>query len=166
MALVLPDWYEPAFVNGENLFIDMFSDLLPDALCGCWAPDDWADAAVIQPTLWFFRVPGGRVDWDSRKDEFELQVMAVTESRNDSWLLMDFVRTMLLPMQGDVYKMADGYKAQIHKVTEVSGPQLLTPNQRIDTRVVTANFRVAVSMKSANNYKQKLYQLWQQLRGN
>ncbi|QXO14253.1 tail terminator [Mycobacterium phage Chaser] len=166
MTVVLPDWYEEAFVNVENLFIDMFTDLLPDYESGCWAPDDWlADEIEVKPTIWFFRLPGGRVDWDGRKDECQLQVMVVTGSRDDSWRLMDFVRAMLLPMQGDKYKMADGYTAQIRCAGEVAGPQLLTPGQRIDTRVVTATFKVSVSMKSAKNYKQKLYELWQALRG-
>lgn len=165
MALVLPDWYEPAFVNVENLFIDMFTDLLPGTLSGCWAPDDWIDGEVPEPMLWFFRVSGGRVDWSARKDECELQIMAVTPSRDESWELMNFVRAMLLPMQGDKYKMVDGYTAQIHSVNEIAGPQLLTPGQRIDTRVVSATFRVSVSVKSAKNYKQKLYELWQALRG-
>ncbi|OYN81776.1 hypothetical protein [Mycolicibacterium sphagni] len=166
MALVLPDWYEDSFVNVENLLIDLFGDLLPDCETGCWAPDDWLDNKLpVKPVIWFFRLPGGRVDWSGRKDECQVQVMVVTGSRDDSWRLMDFVRSMLLPMQGDKYKMADGYTAHIHKADEVAGPQLLTPGQRIDTRVVTATFQVSVSMKSAKNYKQKLYELWQRLRG-
>lgn len=166
-SLVLPDWYEPNFINIENLLIDMFTDLLPGVESGCWAPDDWLsdEDADVRPTLWFFRVSGGRSDWDKRRDECELQVMAVTGSRDDSWKLMDFVRSMLLPLQGDQYKMVDGYTAQIHGVSEITGPQLLTPGQRIDTRVVSANFRVSVSMKSAKNYKQKIYELWRSLRG-
>lgn len=166
MALVLPDWYQESFVNVENLFIDIFTDLLPDYESGCWTPDDWLGEQIDpEPTIWFFRLPGGRVDWHARKDECQLQVMVVTGSRDDSWRLMDFVRSILLPMQGDKYKMSDGYTAQVHSAVEVAGPQLLTPGQRVDTRVVTATFQVSVSMKSAKNYKQFLYELWQRLRG-
>ncbi|WZB38300.1 tail terminator [Mycobacterium phage Bazzle] len=165
MSLVLPDWYEDNFVNIENLFIDIFTKLLPSYESGCWLPDDWLDNADPDPTLWFFRMPGGQVNWDARKDECQLQVMAVTGSRDDSWRLMNFVRSILLPMQGDKFKMADGYTAQIRCDKEVAGPQLLTPNQRIDNRVVTATFQVSVSMKTAKNYKQFLYALWHGVTG-
>lgn len=164
--LVFPSWYEEPFVNVENLLIDMFTDLLPNYECGCWTPDDWLEAGnPVKPTIWFFRVPGGRVDWAGRKDECQVQVLVATDNRDDSWRLMNFVRAMLLPMQGDKYKMVDGSMAQIHRVEEVVGPQLLTPGQRVDTRVVAANFQISVSMKSAKNFKQHLYALWQSLRG-
>lgn len=164
--LTLPGWYEEPFVNVENLLIDIFSDLLPDYDVGCWAMDDWLTGGnPVSPTVWFFRVPGGRVDWSARKDECQVQVLVATGSRDDSWRLMNFVRAILLPMQGDKYKMTDGYTAQIHRAEEVVGPQLLTPGQRVDTRVVTANFQISVSMKSAKSFKQHLYALWQGLRG-
>jgi hypothetical protein len=157
MALELPDWYEDNFVNIENLFIDIFTKLLPGVESGCWAPDDWIENPNPDPTIWFFRLPGGQVDWSGRKDECQLQVMCVTGNRDDSWRLMNFVRGILLPMQGDKFKMADGYTAQIRCDKEVAGPQLLTPGQRIDNRVVNAVFQVSVSMKTARNYKEQLY---------
>ncbi|QGJ92418.1 tail terminator [Mycobacterium phage Wyatt2] len=160
MALVLPEWYEETFVNIENLFIDIFSKLLPNYESGCWLPDDWLDDADPTPTLWFFRMPGGQVDWDRRKDECQLQVMVVTGSRDDSWDLMNFVRSILLPIQGDKFKMADGYTAQIHSAREAAGPVLMTPNQRIDNRVITATFQVSVSMKTAKSFKQFIYELF------
>ncbi|ALA06529.1 tail terminator [Mycobacterium phage Nicholas] len=157
MALELPDWYEDPFVNVENLFIDIFSALLPGVITGCWAPDDWLEQATPDPTLWFFRLPGGQVDFQGRKDECQLQATIVTGNRDDSWALMNFVRAMLLPLQGDKFKMADGYTAQIRCAGEISGPQLLTPGQRIDNRVINAVFKVSVNLKTAKDYKQYFY---------
>ena len=157
MTVTLPSWYEGNFVNVENLFIDMFGNVFPEFETGCWAPDDWLDDQLPpEPMIWFFRLPGGRVDWQARKDECQVQVMVVTGSRDDSWAVMDVIRSVLLPMQGDKVKMADGYMAQIQCASEVAGPQLLTPGQAIDTRVVSATFRVSVSMKTAKHYRDAL----------
>lgn len=155
MAVVLPSWYQEMFVNAENLMIDLFTKVLPGVESGCWCPDDWLEQQVIpDPMIWFFRMPGGHVDWQARRDECFMQTMVVTNSRDDSWRVMDVVRGVLLPWQGEKFMMADGYTAQIHSADEVAGPQLLTPGQQIDTRVVTATFKVSVGMKTAKNFKQ------------
>lgn len=158
MTVALPDWYDEAFVNVENLLIDLFSKLLPGVESGCWCPDDWLDSdqTAPEPMLWFFRMPGGDVDWQRRTDECFMQVMVVTGSRDDSWRVMNFVRAVLLPWQGEKFRMDDGYTAQIHGADEVSGPQLLTPGQQIDTRVVTATFKISVGLKSAKHFKQNI----------
>lgn len=155
MSVVLPAWYEDTFVNVENLLIDLFTKVFPDVESGCWCPDDWLDKQVEpDPMIWFFRMPGGSVDWQRRTDECFMQVMVVTGSRDDSWAVMNVIRAVLLHWQGEKFQMADGYTAQIHTADEVSGPQLLTPGQQIDTRVVTATFKISVGMKTAKNFKQ------------
>lgn len=157
MAIELPEWLEENFVNVENLMIDLFTKVFPKYTSGCWTPDDWFNKEVEpDPLLLFFRLPGGRVDWEQRKDQCFIQTMIVTDTRDDSWALMNGVRSILLPMSGEKVKMSDGYTAQIHGAKEVAGPQLLTPGQQIDTRVVTAVFEMSVSMKTAKNYKQFL----------
>lgn len=154
--LTLPEWYTPTFVNVENLCIDMFGAVLPGVECGCWTPDDWLENDNPAPALWFFRVPGGHVDFDRNADESVVQVMAVTPSRDESCALMDFVRAMLLPLQGFKFTMADGFTAQIHSVDEVTGPQMLTPAQQIDTRVVSASFKLRVGLRSRERYLDRL----------
>lgn len=161
MSVELPSWYEDNFVNIENLFIEMFDRVFPGFETGCWAPDDWLDDQLpAAPTIWVFRLPGGKVDWQARKDQCQLQVMVVTPSRDDSWRVMDVVRSVLLPMSGDKFTMDDGYTAQVQCAGEVAGPQLLTPGQAIDTRIVSATFSVSVSMKTAKNYKDSLSALF------
>ncbi|MCX2714964.1 hypothetical protein [Mycolicibacterium sp. J2] len=154
--LELPDWYTPNFVNIENLLIDVFSKVAPAVESGCWTPDDWLEDDSPGPALWFFRVPGGHVDYQQNYDEAVVLVMAVTPSRDDSWTLMSLVRSILLPMQGTKFQMADGFTAQVHSAEEVAGPQLLTPGQQIDTRVVSAHFKVRVGLRSRERYLDQL----------
>lgn len=149
--IALPEWYQNNFVNVENLMIDLFGKVFPTIECGCWTPDDWLERTP-DPALWFFRVPGGHVDYQASYDEGLIQVMAVAPSRDESWSLMSVVRAVLLPMQGFKFAMADGYTAQIHSVEEISGPQMLTPEQQIDTRVVSALFKVRVGLRSRERY--------------
>ena len=156
MSLDLPDWYQHNFVDLERLCIDMFGKLVPAVECGCWTPDDWLEDANPDPALWFFRVPGGHVDYERNYDEAPILVMAVTPSRDDSWALMSLVRSVLLPMQGFKFTMADGYTAQIHSADEVAGPQVLTPAQQIDTRVVSATFNIRVGLRSRERYHDRL----------
>lgn len=148
----LPDWYKDNFVNLENLMIDIFAKVTPGVESGCWTPDDWLTDEDPAPALWFFRLPGGRVDYDKGYDEGLVQVLAVSPSRDDSWALMSLVRSVLLPMQGFKFRMADGFTAQVHSAEEVGGPQMLTPEQQIDTRVVSAAFRVRVGLRSRERY--------------
>lgn len=155
MAIVLPQWFQHNFVNVENLMIDIFTKVLPDVESGCWTPDGWLDEQLpneVDPMLWFVRLPGGFVDWDRHRDQSLVQVSAVTGSRDDSWDVMSVVRSVLLPMQGFKFTMADGFTAQIHCAGEKSGPNLLTPGQQLDTRVVTAVFDVGVGLRYRNNY--------------
>jgi hypothetical protein len=156
-VIALPDWYQDNFVNLENLCIDVFSKVLPDIESGCWTPNDWLDNQTPpDPQLWFFRLPGGRVDYDKNYDEGLIQAMAVSPSRDDSWRIMSVVRAVLLPMQGYKFTMADGFTAQIHSAEEVGGPQMVTPAQQIDTRVVSAVFKVRVGLRSRERYLDRI----------
>lgn len=152
--IALPSWYQRNFVNLENLMIDLFGKVFPSIQCGCWVPDEWFNEQMPpDPMLWFFRVPGGRVDYQQNYDEGLVQVSAVTVSRDDSWSVMSVVRAVLLPMQGDKFTMSDGFTAQVHGVEEVAGPQLLTPGQQIDTRIVSGTFKVRVGLRSRQRYR-------------
>lgn len=149
---MIPEWFQGNFVNVENLMIDLFGKVLPAVESACWTPDDWLNKDIPDPLLLFVRVPGGRVDYDKNYDEAFVQVSAVTASRDDSWQVMSVVRAVLLPMQGSKVTMGDGYTAQIHSAEEVAGPQLLTPGQQLDTRVVSEMFKVRVSLRSRQRY--------------
>lgn len=159
MSLELPDWYEDNFVDVESMLIDLFSRLVPTLNVGCWEADDWLDDPNPEPELLFFRLPGARVDYDRNSDLCHVQVVAVTPSRDDSWRLIDFVRAIVLPMQGFRIRMENGYTAQVWCTEDIAGPQLLTPEQQIDNRVVTAVFSFRVGLRSRKRYDQIIAEL-------
>lgn len=150
MTLV-PDWFEDNFVNVEDVLIDLFTVLLTEVDVGCWYADDWLDEAEPDPQLLFYRLPGARVNYDSNSDVCNVQVIAVSGSRDTSWTLMSFVRAILLPMQGFRAKFED-YTAQIWCSDDVAGPEMLTPGQQIDTRVVSSVLSVRVGLNSRKRY--------------
>jgi hypothetical protein len=154
VTLELPEWFDNNFVDIEEMLIDFFAGLLPDVNIGCWTADDWLDDPEPEPELLFFRLPGTRVDYDRNSDTAYIQVVAVTSSRDDSWRLMNFVRAIVLPMQGFPIPMEDGFTAKVWSTDDVSGPQLLSPGQEIDSRVVSAVFAVRVGLRSRKRYDQ------------
>ena len=154
MTLVLPEGFEDNFVDVESLLIDLFTRILPDVDVGCWYADDWLDDPAPDPQLLFFRLPGSRVDYDRNSDVCNVQAVAVTASRDDSWRLMNLVRAVILPMQGYRVAMEDGFTAQVWSTEDISGPQLLTPGQEIDNRVVTSVFAMRVGLRSRKRYDQ------------
>ncbi len=158
-SIEFPDWYEDTFVDVESMLIDLFSRLLPGVECGCWSADDWLDEPEPHPQLLFFRLPGVRVDYDRFSDVCHVQVAAISPSRDDSWRLIDFVRSVILPMQGFRIEMADGFTATVWVSDDVSGPELLTPEQQIDNRVVTAVFYLRVGLRSRKRYDRFISEL-------
>lgn len=159
MTLVLPEWFEDNFVDVESMMIDLFARIIPDVEVGCWYADDWLDDATPDPQLLFFRLPGSRVDYDKNSDICNVQAVALTPSRDDSWRLMNLVRAVILPMQGFRVPMEDGYTAAIWCTEDIAGPQLLTPGQQIDTRVVTSVFSLRVGLRSRKRYDQIIAEL-------
>lgn len=154
MSVVLPEWFEDNFVDVESMLIDLFARILPDVNVGCWVADDWLDDPNPEPELLFFRLPGARVDYDRNSDICHVQVVAVSPSRDDSWRLMNLVRAIILPMQGFRIPMEDGFQAQVWYGEDIAGPQLLTPEQQIDNRVVSSVFSLRVGLRSRKRYDQ------------
>lgn len=159
MTLTLPAWFEDNFVDVESMLIDLFSRIVPDVEVGCWSADDWLDDPTPDPTLLFFRLPGARVDYDKNSDICHVQAVALTPSRDDSWRLISLVRAVILPMQGFRIRMEDGHTAQVWCSEDIAGPQLLTPEQQIDTRVVTSVFSLRVGLRSRKRYDQIIAEL-------
>lgn len=154
VTLVLPEWFEDNFVDVESMLIDLFARVVPDVFVGCWDADDWLDDPDPDPQLLFFRLPGSRVDYDRNSDVCDVQAVAITSSRDDSWRLMNLVRAIILPMQGFRIPMSDGFSAQVWSSSDVAGPQLLSPGQQIDTRVVSSVFSLRVGLRSRTRYGQ------------
>lgn len=154
MSLVLPEWFENNFVDVESMLISLFERIVPNVNVGCWFADDWLDDPTPEPELLFFRLPGARVDYEKNSDICHVQVVAVTDSRDDSWRLMNLVRAVMLPMQGFKIPMEDGFQASVWCTDDIAGPQMLTPGQQIDNRVVSSVFSLRVGMRSRKRYDQ------------
>ena len=161
MSLELPEWFEDNFVDVESMLIDLFGRIVPDIDVGCWYADDWLDDPEPRTQLLFFRLPGAPVDYDRNSDICHVQVVAVTPSRDDSWRLMNLVRAVLLPMQGFRIPLEDGSKAQVWCTADVAGPELLTPGQQLDNRVVVAMFSLRVGLRSRKRYDQIIADLFE-----
>lgn len=162
----LPDWWEDNYVDQERLLIGLFEQLLPEVECGRWQPDDYLDQESGQPVdietprLWFWRQPGGVEDYQRGHDTGVIEVTAVSGHPDYSNRLQDFVRTILLPMEGQKVKMEDGYVATIQCVNGLTGgPQMSTPGQRIDERISTCLYTVTVGLRSRKRYSDKLREL-------
>lgn len=149
---VVPDWFEHNFVNMEDMLIALFTPILPGVECGVWTPDHWLDQAIADPLLSFIRLPGGVVDYDKQEDEALVQVIAVTDDRDESIEVISLVRSVLLPMRSFKVPMTDGFTATIRGVTESGGPSMMIPAQQIDTRVVPVTFKVCVGLRSRKRY--------------
>lgn len=151
---LIPDWFQDNFVDVEQLIIDMYAKILPAFEGGRWTPDSWLDQIDPDPMLTVIRLPGGYTDWDKGYDECLVQISIVTGNPDSSKKAMDVVRATLLPIQGFKFMMADGFTALIHKAAPAAGPQMLTAQQQLDTRVVNASFMVRVGLKSRIRYEQ------------
>lgn len=151
---MIPAWGKENFVDVEQLMVDLFGKVFTGAeeTLGVWAPDDWLDQSDPGPLTLFFRLPGGQVDYHKGYDECLLQASVTTGSRAESISRMSLIRAVLLPMSGFKFTMDDGYTALIRSVAEVSGPQMLTPEQQFDLRVVPATFRICVGLKDRTDY--------------
>lgn len=149
----IPDWYEDNFYDVEQIMVDLFTKVFGPEMIGVWEPDDWTDEANPEPLTTFIRLPGGHVSWDEGYDECFIQATVFTLDRNESIKRMGVIRSILLPMSGTKVKMADGNTAQIRETEEIAGPQMLTADQAIDTRVIPATFRVCVGLKSRKTYE-------------
>ncbi|OMC55373.1 hypothetical protein A5747_13350 [Mycobacterium sp. IS-836] len=152
--MIIPDWFKDNFVDIEQLMIDLFGKVFPGTKMGIWEDDDWLDQSDPEPLLTFIRLPGGHVDYEKNYDECLIQATVITTDRTLSNKAMSVIRAVLLPIEGLKFKMNDGYTAQIHCAEEVSGPELLTHEQQIDTRVVPATFRIRVGLRNRTRYDQ------------
>ncbi|WP_042789066.1 hypothetical protein [Mycobacteroides abscessus] len=161
----LPDWWEDNYVDQERLLIGLFEQLLPDVTCGRWKSDDYLDEQgrpvdIAVPELWFWRQPGGVEDYQRGHDIGVIEVTAVSGHPDYSNRLQDFVRSILIPIEGQKVKMEDGFVATIQCVEGLTGgPQMSLPGQRIDERISTYLYKITVGLRSRKRYGDKLREL-------
>lgn len=154
MADFLPAWYKgPEFVNVEDLFLDFFTPLLPLVNVIHWLkPSEYGYVPFVsdgaEPTLRLWRQPG-QWDYETNKDIPLLQVAAVTRSQDDSWELLEFVRSMMKMLsEHPTFKivMANGSKVQVGGVKLWLGPQII-PEGPVDQYFIPMTWQMSIPGK-------------------
>lgn len=148
MSLALPPWYGGGFEDVEAIVCDLFEWLLgPDIPVVTWLTDDAYDNP--RPMLRVHR-SAGRGDESLPLDNAVVQIGAWSQTRSESWELIGFVRSVMAAITGGFKVPRSTFKSngerihtQINQVEEWGGP-VQVPDEFIDDRLVTANYRVLV----------------------
>lgn len=159
-----PDWYgngDPSsggYPNIENLLKTLFEPQLSGVLITYWLPDEAIIEAILNSgggILRLFRM-GGKINQAEKRDEPNVQAAALTKSRDDSWELIEFVRTGVLQQFTEAAAIVPGTIHKLHCAGELVGPQLI-PEQFRDERLVPVTFTLHTwKPKGLPNYRQAL----------
>lgn len=145
-AVTYPDFWVPGqtgFPNVENLLQTLFTGIpqFDGVVVKYWLPSESDIDDILasgQAILRIFRT-GGKVNRAEKRDEPNVQVAALSNSRDDSWELIEFVRTGVLELGYAEGSVVPGTIHKLHYAGEVLGPQLI-PEQYRDERLVPATF--------------------------
>lgn len=154
---MLPVWWQGGFPNIEQLLTTLFQPLLTDVTVLSWLPDRVTYEAQMSAGKGYLRLfrTGGKINWDEKRDEPNVQFAAFTPSRDQSWDLIEFARTGVLR---EFMRAAAIVPATIHQLQcsgEVVGPQLI-PEQFRDDKVVLSTFGFYTKQPKSMNYRQHL----------
>lgn len=153
MSISLPSWYKQgSFLDIEALLCDLFTWLLGssyDPNSGkwegipvvTWLVDDYYDNP--RPVIRVHRKSGKAMD-GLPYDHAVVQIGAMSQSRSDSWALIEFVRTVMAACEGGFrVPRPDGTHTQINSVDEWVGP-VQAPDDFVDDRFIPVAYRVLV----------------------
>ncbi|MCT7369461.1 phage tail termination protein [Mycolicibacterium llatzerense] len=158
-SISYPAWWnrdQAGFPNIENLLKTLFTPMISGITVTYWLPSD----RVIEDTLaaggGFLRIyrTGGRANYEENRDEPNVQLAALTKSRDDSWDLIEFARTGVLS-QFEKAAVVPGTQHQLKCEGEVVGPQYI-PEQMRDERLVPATFTLHTWRLKSNSLRQAI----------
>lgn len=159
VTISYPDWWDGeklGFPNIEDLLKTLFVPLISGVTVTYWLPSE----SVIEDTLssggGFLRIyrTGGAVNLQENRDEPNVQLAALTKSRDISWDLIEFARTGVLG-QFEKAAIVPGTPHRLKYEREVLGPQLI-PEQMRDERLVPSTFSLHTWRQSGNSLRQAL----------
>jgi hypothetical protein len=142
MTLSLPSWYKGGFIDIEDLLCDLFTWLLGDAIpVVTWLVEDYY--INPRPVIRVHRAAGRAVD-GMPFDHAVVQIGVLSQSRQDSWQLAEFVRQVMAACSGG-FKVPrqDGTVTQINSVEEWAGP-VQALDEFVDDKFISINYRVLV----------------------
>jgi hypothetical protein len=148
-----PAWYKGGYPDVEVLVETLFTPMLSGVTPVHW----WPAENVIESTLAagggylsIYRT-GGRINHEQNRDEPNVQFVALTKSRDESWKLVEFIRQVL----GKFEQSTAVVPSTIHKLGcegEILGPSLTRAEMR-DERIVPATFSLLTwKPKGLGNY--------------
>mgnify|MGYP000904106005 CR=1 FL=1 len=157
--IVYPQWWGGGYPDIEALLETLFTPLLVGVEPTKWLPGPAEIEATLAEGRGYLRIyrTGGKINRDENRDEPNVQIAALTASRDKSWELIEFVRTGVLE-QFDTVSIVPG---TIHKLScqgEVIGPQLVPERMRDDRLVpITFNFFTWAPKGLLSRYRQALF---------
>lgn len=159
ITISYPSWWDRdrgGYPNIENLLETLFTPLISGITVTYWLPSDKVIADTLAAGGGFLRIyrTGGRINRDQTRDEPNVQLAALTKSRDMSWDLIEFARTGVLE-QFENAAVVPGTQHKLHCVGEMVGPQLI-PEQMRDERLVPATFALHTWRIEGKSYRQAL----------
>lgn len=159
-SISYPAWWDRSqsgFPNIENLLKTLFTPMISGVTVTYWLP---SDESIIEDTLasggGFLRIyrTGGRTNYEQNRDEPNVQLAALTKSRDASWDLIEFARTGVLS-QFEKAAVVPGTQHQLKCEGEVVGPQII-PELMRDERLVPATFTLHTWRLKSNSLRQAI----------
>jgi hypothetical protein len=151
-----PDWFKGGFPNAEDLVKTLFAPLLTGVTAVSWLPAPKTVEETLKARSGYLRVyrTGGKINREQNRDEPNVQFVALTRSRDDSWDLIEFVRQVLEQFESTA--IVPGTIHKMHCAGELLGPQL-TPGEMRDERIVPVTFTLHTwKPKGLGNYREAL----------
>ncbi len=138
--ITYPDWYHGGFPDAEVLMETLFTPLLSGVTPVKWLPAESVIESTLKSGDGYLRIyrTGGRINFEQNRDEPNVQFVAMTKSRDESWRLIEFVRQVLSQFVKQS-ALVPGTTHVLGCAGELLGPNL-TPGEMRDERLVPATF--------------------------
>jgi hypothetical protein len=147
-APVFPVWYDTTktWLDTEFVLKNAFQTWLTATNVLSWLPQSDVILATVQGGGSYLRIfrTGGHLDGDTQRksyvDAARVQFAAIANTRDQSWDIINFVRTVLWAYFIQAGRISGGgITAIMSTIGEVEGPQL-TPVEFRDERLVPVTF--------------------------
>lgn len=154
---MLPVWWQGGYPDIEQLVKNLFQPLLTDVEVVSWLPNRTEYETQLSSGKGYLRIfrTGGKINYDEKRDEPNVQFAALTRSRDDSWELIEFARTGVLEAFMRAAAIVPGTIHKLQCSGEVVGPRLI-PEQLRDDRLVPSTFGFYTWQPKSMNYRQHL----------
>jgi hypothetical protein len=150
------------YPNAENLVKTLFTSPvvgLSGVLVTYWLPDEDEIEEILDDGRGILRIYriGGQINYGENRDEPNVQIAALTKSRDDSWDLIGFARTGVLGPFWEGAAIVPGTSHKLQCVKENLGPQLIPEPISRDERLVPVTFSLHTwKPKGLGNYREAL----------